>query len=196
VAFGLYPVLDGKKTQEAGYDIYKDVEFVKIAVPGDRNSLYFQPAEKSHKARFPKAYAAFKERASQPNEGMPIEQWAAINRSLAINLKTLHIHTVEALAAVHDGHVDRIGSNGRQLREKAIAWLADAKEGAATQKLATEKQALQDQIQALQAQMLELQNQLGKPQPQTQPTVSGHIDPTSSVEADVAAAARRPRRAN
>lgn len=43
VGFGFHPIKDGKASIEAGRDVYKDVEFVRIAVPGDRNSLFFQP---------------------------------------------------------------------------------------------------------------------------------------------------------
>lgn len=193
VAFGLYPAIDSKKTQEAGHEVYKDVEFVKIAIPGDRNSLFFQPAEETHRRRFPQAYSAFKRREQQPVEGMPIEQWAPISRSVALNLKAMHVHTVEALAAIHDGYIDKIGTGGRELREKAKVWLQEAKEGAAAQKLAAEKQALQDQLAALQAQMSALQQQIGT---KGQPSVAAApiADTTATVEQDVVAAARKPRR--
>lgn len=157
VGFGLYPVLDSGKTREAGHDVYKDVEFVKIAVPGDKSSLFFQPAREEHRRRFPKSYAAFKNREQSPTSGMPIENWAPINRSLALTLKSLHINTVEALAVVNDSLVDRLGTGGRELREKAKAWLTEAKEGAASLRLAAEKQALQDQLLAMQAQIAALQ---------------------------------------
>lgn len=178
VSFGLSPVLDGAKTKEAGHDVYKDVEFVKIAVPGDKNSLFFQPSNDLYRARFPKAYAAFKAREHKPMEGMPVGEWAPISRSMALTLRAAHIDTVEALAAVHDGNIDRIGSNGRELREKARAWLADAKTGAAAVQLAGEKQALQDQIAAMQAQILELSQRAGP---------AGEDDPV--------AAARKPSKA-
>jgi hypothetical protein len=201
VSFGLYPVIDNAKTKEAGHDVYKDVEFVKIAIPGDRNSLFFQPAQPTHRARFPQAYAAYKQRERVPVEGMRIEEWAPVSRSIALNLKAMHIDTVEALAAVHDGNVDRIGSNGRELRAKAQAWLAESKSGAAASQLATEKQALQDQLAGLQAQMAALQQQMaGKGVPAGAPAAAPIVpqvqrDPTDDVEQDVAAAARRPRKA-
>jgi hypothetical protein len=194
VAFGLYPAVDSAKSKAAGHDVYKDVEFVKIAIPGDRNSLFFQPAEDSHRRRFPQAYAAYKAREKRDGiEGMPIEQWAPVSRSVALNLKAMHVHTVEALAAVHEGYIDKIGTNGRELREKAKAWLADAKSGAAAQQLAAEKQGLQDQLAALQAQIVALQQNSGKPAQAPAP-VAPVVDTTATVEQDVAAAARRPRR--
>ena len=193
VAFGLHPVLDRGKSDVAGHDVYKDVEFIKIVVPGDRKSEFFQPADASHRRRFPQAYAAFKQRETNPTEGMPIQNWAPISRSMAMTLKALNVDTVEALAAVHDGHVDKIGTNGRELREKARAWLEDAKSGAATAKVAAEKQALQDQIASLQAQVAAIQAVHGGKAQAPAPTAP-ITDPTADVEADVAAAARRPRR--
>lgn len=173
VGFGLYPIKDGRKSAEAGRDVYKDVEFVRIAVPGDRNSLFFQPAEDSHRRRFPKAYDAFKQRSHEAREGTPIEQWPPVSRSVALNLKALHVHTVEALAEVHDGLIDKLGTNGRELRSRAQAWISDAQNNAEAQRLAKEKQDLQDQLEAMQAQIVALQSQ-------------------SAEAGDGAAAARKP----
>lgn len=195
VAFGLYPVLDGEKTKEAGRQVYKDVEFIKVAVPGDRNSLFFQPSEQRHRDQFPQAYAAYKNRAHVPVVGTPIEQWAPISRSIALNLRALNIDTVEALAGVHDGHVDKIGSNGRDLRGRAKAWLAEAETGAEAQKLASEKNALNDQIASLQAQISALRTVQGNPAIPPIP-VAPLPDPTMTIEQDVITAARRGRRAS
>lgn len=162
VSFGMYPKKDGKASADAGRDIYKDVEFVKIAIPGDKHSLVFQPATDVHRKRFPKAYEAFQRRAHTPMQGTPIEQWPVVSRSIVLNLKALHVHTVEALAEVHDGNIDRLGSQGRELRAKAKAWLAEAQTGAEATRLAAEKQALQDQLAALQAQMADLQRQMNE----------------------------------
>lgn len=160
VSFGMYPKKDDRASKEAGRDVYKDVEFVKIAIPGDRHSLVFQPATDVHRRRFPRAYQAFKDREHTPMQGTPLEQWPVVSRSIVLNLKALHVHTVEALAEVHDGNIDRLGSSGRELREKAKAWLAEAQTGAETVRLAAEKQALQDQLAAMQAQLAALQQQM------------------------------------
>lgn len=160
VAFGLHPVIDSKRSKESGRDVYKDVEFVKIAVPGDRNSLVFQPSDDVYRRRFPRAYDSFKQREHNPLIGTPVEHWPPISRAVALNLKVLHIYTVEALAEVHEGHIDRVGSNGRELRTRAQAWLKDAKDGAASQELAAKNKALEDQLASLQAQINALQQPL------------------------------------
>ena len=158
VAFGMNPTIDKAKTKEAGHDVYKDVEFVKIVVPGDKTSMLLQPSNDSYRRRFPNAYASFQKREKRGTvEGMLLEQWPAISRAVAMTLYAAHIQTVEALAEVHDGNIDRLSiANARELRDKARAWLKHAKDGAQTLKDAAEKKQLQDQIAALQAQITEL----------------------------------------
>jgi hypothetical protein len=200
VAFGIYPLLDAVKTAKVGHDFYSDVEFVKIAVPGDKNSVVFQPAADTHRRRFPKAYAEFKARTAgaETREGLPIEQWAPISRSVAMTLRAAHIHTVEALAAVHDGHIDRIGTNGRELRAKAQAFLEQAKDSSAVLKLAADKKELQDQLAAMQLQINQLvQMQSAPPATPAVPEPGEKLlemASTAPAATDPAVAARQPSR--
>lgn len=157
VGFGLHPIKNGLKSKKAGYDVFDEQLFIKVAIPGDRNSLYLQPASPEHQRRFPRAYDAYQRREhTHVEEGMPIENWAPISRATALTLRSLHIHTVEALAAVHEGHIDRL-PQGRELQGKAKAWLESATSSAALMAAAKEKQDLQDQISALQAQINAIQ---------------------------------------
>ncbi len=167
VAFGNHYEVDAVKSAEAGHDVYRDIVYIKICIPGDRNNIYFQPAKDRDKLRFPEAWKAFQERCAgrETRQGMLIDHWAAINKSVALTLKAAHIYTVEALAEVHDGLIDRLGIDGRGLRERAKAFLAQAKDTAAATRLAAEKAALQAQIEALQAQISALAAQGIAPQP-------------------------------
>jgi hypothetical protein len=185
VCFVLCPMRDEMKSRTAGHDVFVDIEHVRIAIPGDKQSLFFQPATDAHRKRFPVSYGKFKNRTAgvAVREGMPIENWAQISRSLAMTLKAINVHTVEDLAVVHDTHIDRIG-DGRSLRAKAQAWVAQAKDSAATTKLAAEKQALEDRIKAMEQMISDMRNP---------PAVNSQSKPSDDVEADVVAAARRPR---
>jgi hypothetical protein len=157
VGFCMVPKEDKHKTKEAGYPVFKEREYVKIIVPGDKNSEHFQPSTEIDRRRFPNAYQAFKNRESKPVvEGMPIEQWPQVTRAVAMTLRAAGIHTVEALASVHDGNISKIASNAHELRAKAKAFLDTAKDAAAAQSLAAENQKLQDQISAMQAQIAAL----------------------------------------
>lgn len=160
VAFGMYPMLDDQATAEAGHEVWKDVEHVKIAIPGDRNMLYFQPAQDTHRKRFPKAYAAFKAGNVQAQDGTPLAQWPLITRGTVMTLKAVHVLTVEMLAQLPDSAFDKLGYEVRALREKAKTWLAERKDAAGSAKMAAEKAALEDRLALMQSQMETLQQRL------------------------------------
>jgi hypothetical protein len=154
VGFCLIPTENKKKSTDTGYPVFTEREYVKIIVPGDKNSEYFQPSTDKHRKQFPNAYQAFKNRESKPvNEGLPIEHWPQLTRAMAMTLKAAGIHSVEALAAVHDGNITKIASNGHELRAKAQAFIATAKDSAAATALASENQKLKDQMAAMQEQI-------------------------------------------
>lgn len=197
VGFGISPLIDQMKTASAGHDVYSDVLFVKIATPGDRNSLYFQPATDTHKKRFPAAWQEYQKQEGRAGQsGLPVEQWAMISRSTSLNLRVAHIHTVEALSELGDEHLGSV-ANGRELREKAKLFIRQRSDGAAVAKAATDKQKLQDQITALQNQLAAM---AAGNTAANQPAMVAAPDATkidqahlAAVEADVIKAARRPR---
>jgi hypothetical protein len=161
VGFCLYPLKDDAASEAEGREIFKDVEFVKIQVPGDRETIVFQPATKEHHRRFPTAYRMFKENNAVAQQGTPIEQWPAIGRGAALTFKAAGIPTVEALAEVHDGNLEKLGSGSRELRALARGWIAQAKDSAVAQKLEKEKQQLLDVIADLQGQIRDLAARFG-----------------------------------
>jgi hypothetical protein len=157
VGFALMPVEDKTETRKRGRPYYKDVEFVKIVTPGDKNAVYLQPASDKHRQRFPKAYSAFKSGQVVAVDGTPLEHWPIVTRSQALNFRAYGVHTVEALATLHDGNLENFGREARELREKARGYLKQAEDTAAVQKLAAEKQDIADQLAAVQAQMAAMQ---------------------------------------
>jgi hypothetical protein len=146
VGFGYQPERDDRASEKSGYPVYKDVVFFKCVTPGDTKSVHFQPAKDSDKQRFPRAWAAFQERDSKPTQGLPIEAWPQITRAQAMTLRAMHIHTVESLAEVHDGNVGVMGQQGLELRAKARAFVAQAKDTAASSAFAAENERLNSEL--------------------------------------------------
>ena len=130
--------------------------FFSAKVPGDTKQHSVHPATEKEFRRFPKAYAAFQNRAAKPITGMPIEQWAAITRAQALVLKRVGINTVEELAAVHDGHLGNFGQQARELRAKAKAHLEHAADSAVAERLAAEAEAKDLQLAEMQRQIQEM----------------------------------------
>lgn len=164
VGFGMLPVEDKSASEKAGHPVYVDREFFSARVPGDKNTHSLRIATKQDRERFPRAYAAFKDRGSVPLNGMPIEQWPIISRAQSLTLRAAGIHTVEAMAEVHDGHIDKLGSNARELKVKARAYLAQATDAAAAQKLAADNQRKDDEMTELRRQIADLASRLEAPE--------------------------------
>lgn len=153
VAFGMWSMPDAEATAKAGgVPQYKDVEHVAIQVPGDKTSFYFQPSKPEDRRRFPQAYKMFKDNATAATVGTPIEKWPLVSRSEVLNLKNLHIRTVEILAEVSDSHIEVFGQRGRELRSLAQAHIKQVKDTEHVNKTTAENQALRDQIAALEQQ--------------------------------------------
>ena len=162
VGFGLVPMQSGAKSKAAGHPVFEERLFVKIVVPGDKQSMIFQPATEQHKQRFPRAYEAFLKRNVKPQvEGLLIEEWPQVSRSLAMTLRAANIFTVEALAEVSDAHITKIGSMGRELRAKAKAFLEVAKDTAASQAIAADAARKEAEIADLRRQISDLAKLVG-----------------------------------
>ena len=127
VKFFTKPRQDMAETEKQGRPIYKDVEYVDIKIPGNRNSGACRPATQADKQRFPDHYRAFKDRITEDYiEGTLLAEWPLISRSMAQELTFFHVKTVEQLATMADGQAAKfMGLAG--IRQKAKTWLEAAK---------------------------------------------------------------------
>lgn len=150
------------KSREQGRPIFKDVPYLWIRFPGDRNREVKRRVDMRgvrgipDPERFPRQWALFQNQQEQVQEGTPLEEFAPLSRSIALNYKGLNIFTVENLAAVPDSALSGMGHGAREHRDQAKAWLEAAKDSAATTKLAQENKVLKDEIEALKQQFKDL----------------------------------------
>lgn len=125
VRFVMQTLEDTRASEEAGRPIFKDVPFVEIMAPGDRE-IFSELANDDHKTRWPKQWEAFETRQNQDVvEGTPLSEWPGIARSTAEELKFFNIHTLEQLANVNDSNVQNFQGLGT-LREKAKRYMSYA----------------------------------------------------------------------
>lgn len=158
VEFYTKPVHLEAKSEEEGRPIYQDVPFIKIMFPGDRTKTIERPVKMnddlsspSDPNRFPRHWAAFLDQKEQVQEGTAIEEWGPIGKSQAMELKGLHIHTVEQLAALPDSALTWLGS--RELRDKAASWLKQAAGGKEVSRLTRENAQLRTDMERMQTQI-------------------------------------------
>lgn len=154
VRFTKEPRENEVKSAAEGRPIFEEVEYVEIQVPGDKTSTVHRPLTVDDKKRFAKPYRAWKEGETATLSGTPLAQWAPISRGQVEELAYFNIRTVEQLAAVSDGNMQRMGPLSK-LRNMAQDFIAQAKGNAPAVALRKELDAKDEIIANLQRQLKE-----------------------------------------
>jgi hypothetical protein len=154
VTFSMEAEPDAEATLREGRPISRDVEFVKIIVPGDNKNITFRRSNPDDRKRFPMQYSAFKAGESEAVVGTRLKDWPAIRKSEMENLAYFKVHTVEQLAGLSDENIQRIGPV-RGLVEKAQAYVAAAKDGAVVEQMREALKAKDNELDTLKRQMTE-----------------------------------------
>lgn len=169
VQFTMEAIQDEEETIKQGRPIFHDREFIKIIPVGDKSTVICRPVKHTFDAntppdpqRWPKQYEAFKAQQEQPLDGTPLTEWPPLSKSQVATLRAVNVHTVEALSQVSDTNLNNLGMGARELRDKALAYLAQAKDGAGFNQLQEENKNLKTQLEALQNQMAALSAQVEK----------------------------------
>jgi hypothetical protein len=143
VMFYLKVVEDAERTLAEGRRCFKEREYVRIMVPGDRSNVVDRPVQVTgviptdDRLRFSRHYERFKQQKEQAvHDGTPLSLWPLIPAALAEEMKFINIFTVEQLAELSDTHVGKI-PNGQVLKRKAKEFIIALKDQAQVAKLQT-----------------------------------------------------------
>lgn len=118
-------VPDPAASAAAGRPIYRDEERVQIIQPGNPNQPVFR-VDDSHRGRWPQQYEAFKKGNETPTDGTPLEHWPILTRSRVLEMKAIGLFTIEQCAGLTDLAIQRLGMDGRRMKDLANAFLDDA----------------------------------------------------------------------
>jgi len=146
---------DSEATQREGRPIYKTVPFVKILVPGDRNTVIDTFATQTYQLRFPRQWAAFQAQESQEITGTLLSEVPIVTRSVAEELEYFKVYTVEQLAECSDALAAKI-PRFHELKRKAQTYVQQAKDSALAQKLGEENNALKNRVTGLESEIARL----------------------------------------
>jgi hypothetical protein len=153
------------KSLKEGRPIFDQQEQVFIRFAGDTKRELVAPAHEkcardpetqhwiTYAQLYHRHYDAFKSGQEAVGEGTPIEELHFIDAARRAELKALHIHTAEALAGLEGVNLSRLGMYGRELKEKAQAYIDKAKDSALETRLAAENAQLKARLEALEAQV-------------------------------------------
>ena len=146
---------DRRKTLEAGRPIHADKEYIEIRIPGDKDNIYIGPAEQKYINRFPRHYAAFKNKEQEVVIGTPLEAVPWVTKAQIEELKYFGVRSVEQLAGVTDANAQSfVGINS--LRDQAKAFLEAAAGNAPLLQMQAELEKRDKQLEAMQKQMEEM----------------------------------------
>lgn len=155
VVFNYHPHPNSQKSAEAGRPIFEDKVYVMIMVPGDKESIVHRPAWEKDFQRFPRQYAAFKNKESNAIVGTPLKMVPWLTSSQVKELEYFNIMTVEHLATVNENVSSKMhGLFG--LKQKAQDFLRAAESAAPLTEMRAELEKRDSQISALQQQLTEL----------------------------------------
>jgi hypothetical protein len=153
------------KSRIEGRPIFEQQEQVHIRFVGDTKKELVAPAHEkcardpgngqwiSYAQLYHKHYDAFKSGQEVAGDGTPVEELHFIDAAKRAELKALHVHTAEALAGLEGNNLTRLGMYGRELKEKAKAYIEKAKDSALETRLAAENAQLKARLEALEAQV-------------------------------------------
>jgi hypothetical protein len=159
--FFIEPVPDEKATEAAGAIRYFEQEMIRIHVAGDMLNVHTSPVLPEHKERFAVQYETWKAKGSRHIEGTPLKNWPMIPALRIAEFEAMGIFSVENLSDVSDNNILKL-VDGRLWREKAKAWLANAKDTGATVRLAAENERMRTDMEEMRRQIAELSAMVGK----------------------------------
>lgn len=146
---------------------YKDIPFVRIMVPGDKNNVVEQPVRDDHKERFPRQWLHFQmSNSDAPIIGTSLQQWHSdrpeeFTDGQMAELQILKFQTVEQIATASDSQLQRVGMGGVGLRDRARSYLLrrnQSENSLELEQTRSELKELQEQMKALLA-----EKQRGRP---------------------------------
>jgi hypothetical protein len=147
--------LPGKSAEE-GRPVYVDRDFVGITNPGSRDEVVRRAEDKAKEDEFVAwAYAKWKKTQQQVTDGTPLETVPFLNKSQVLELKGVSIHSLETLAEAPEQAMQRM-MGLRELKKKAQAYLAAAKDSAVVTKLQHELDQRDGKIALMEKQMADM----------------------------------------
>lgn len=203
VSFSTRAIENKPKSLEAGHYVGVDVDYVEIT-PAYTKDIVIKTVDAWFKQldvqaqngqippewpeKYRQQYRAWQNKQEIPLEGMPIKEWGVISPSQREALLSMNIRTVEDLAAVNEDGLRRIGMGAVELKNKARAALAAAKDTGSVvmenanlrQKLSVAEVTLQTQSGQIAALFAELEGLKGQT---PAPYIPQFIPPSPSISA-------------
>lgn len=141
VEFKRIAVHDKKRSEELGRRVTKDVDFAFVMQPGSKDQVERVATDWLAMLKnkiingspdaypqewvdgFHAKYKAWQEGLDAPLNGTSVKEWPVLSPSQAENFISLHILTIEDVAAMTEQALSAYGMGARELKQKANDWV-------------------------------------------------------------------------
>ena len=164
VQFFRKPQLQPGLSEQEGRAIYKEIDYIRIMVPGDKLSIVERPINSIDAKRFASRYEKWKAGAGNVIEGTPLSSLPKMTPAKVEEYKFFNIHTVEQLAVAPDA-VGQKFFGFQEDKRSANAFIELAKGNAPIEKMNLELKERDAKIEEMQAQieaLTKMMNSKGK----------------------------------
>ncbi len=114
--------IDVVASQKENRPIYKDVPYIEMMMPGDKNNIVVEPVWDQHKQRFPQQWDQFKRGEEQQAVGTPLKVAPFLTPAHIAELNLMKIVTIEQLANLGDNALNFMGA--QEFKQAAKRYLA------------------------------------------------------------------------
>lgn len=154
--FHLRAIKDQRASDEAGREIFKEVPYVEIIIPGNNLEKPCRKVTDEDKARWPIQWEAFEKGLEIPEVGTPIGLCGLISKGLAAELKALNVRTVEAFINAPEDMFRKLPADFVMLRDKCREWMSHDKAlASAKERIAELEEKLKVAVDSLESRLKE-----------------------------------------
>lgn len=135
--FFLEAVEDPAQSAAQGRPIYREEEWVKIMVPGDKDNIVVRAVRAVDKTLYADQYRAFKANQDQPIVGTPLDKIPFLSKARVLEFNALGLRTAEQVRDMSDTLAAKF-MDAHGIRKRIGDFLAAASDAAPMEKLQAE----------------------------------------------------------
>lgn len=166
VRFYKHWVQNNKKSELQGRPVGDDLDYIEIRGLGQAKTVVKRKSTAQDQNEYHRQFDLYQRGLEQVAEGTPLREWPVMTTEEIVRLNSYSVHTIEALVAVSDAVLQKMGAGARQLQQRAKAFLEeDAPKAAmanmrvANDELRTENHGLERRVATLEATIAEMNKQ-------------------------------------
>lgn len=108
VKFYKKAVKNNFKSRKEGKNVFDELEFISIRIPGDNTSVVHREVTEQDKKRFSVIWENYLKKEDDLQNGIPLEMLPSLSEAQIENLKSYRVYTIEQLAGLQESFMGKI----------------------------------------------------------------------------------------